>query len=292
MVLTEHLGMRIAPSTYYEHVARPVGQRPHAMRDAALLGQIRRVHAANNQGTYGARKVWLQLNREGIPAARCAVERLMRRAGLAGVVRGKTRRTTIADLAAQRPADMVGRRFATFLPDRLWVADITYVSTWSGWVYVAFVTDAYARRILGWRVGTTMTTQLVLDALEQAIWTRQRHDQTVEHVVAHSDRGSQYTSIRYTERLTEAGIAASVGSVGDSYDNALAESVNSLYKAEVIRHHGPWHGIDPVEFATAEWVDWYNHRRLHEYCGDIPPAELETAYYAQNRAQQPAELTI
>jgi len=159
-------------------------------------------------------------------------------------------------------------------------------------VYVALVTDAYSRRILGWRVGTTMTTQLVLDALEQAIWTRQRFDQSVEHVVAHSDRGSQYTSIRYTERLAEAGIAAYVGSVGDSYDNALAEAVNSLYKAEVIRHRGPWRSIDAVEFATAEWIDWYNHRRLHEYCGDIPPAELEDAFYAQQQAQQPAGLTV
>jgi putative transposase len=284
--------MRIAPSTYYEHAARPAAQRPHAQRDAWLLGEIRRVHQENNEGTYGARKVWLALNREGIPAARCAVERLMRQDGLVGVRRGKTKRTTVADPAAQRPADLVQRRFAALAPDRLWVADITYVSTWSGWVYVAFVTDAYSRRILGWRVSTTMTTELVLDALEQAIWSRQRYDQSVEHVVAHSDRGSQYTSIRYTERLAEAGIAASVGSVGDSYDNALAEAVNSLYKAELIRHRGPWRGIDAVEFATAEWIDWYNHRRLHEYCGDIPPVELESAYYAQQQAQQPAGLTV
>lgn len=290
--MTEHLGLRIAPSTYYEHAARPVDERPAARRDAALLEQIRRVHSENNHGTYGARKVWLQLNREGVPVARCTVERLMRSAGLVGVRRGKTRRTTVADPAAARPADLVQRRFAAQVPDRLWVADITYVSTWSGWVYVALVTDAYARRILGWRVATTMTTQLVLDALEQAIWTRERLGQSVEHVVAHSDRGSQYTSIRYSERLAEAGIAASVGSVGDSYDNALAESVNSLYKAEVIRHRGPWRTIDAVEFATAEWIDWYNHRRLHEYCGDIPPAELEDAFYAHHRAQQPAGLTV
>jgi putative transposase len=290
-VLTEHLGMRIAPSTYYEHAARPVAHRPHVVRDAELLEQIRRVHKDNNDGTYGARKVWLQLNREGFPVARCAVERLMRQAGLVGVHKGKSRRTTVPDPAGQRAGDLVGRQFAVLAPDRLWVADITYVSTWSGWVYVAFVTDAYARRIVGWRVGITMTTQLVLDALEQAIWTRQRAGQSVAHVVAHSDRGSQYTSIRYTERLAEAGIAASVGSVGDSYDNALAEAVNSSYKAEVIRHRGPWRTMETVEFATAEWIDWYNHRRLHEYCGDIPPAELEEAFYAQHRAQQPAGLT-
>ena len=181
--------MRIAPSTYYEHAARPVEQRPHAVRDAQVLEQIRRVHTEANQGTYGARKVWLQLNREQIPVARCTVERLMRAGGLVGVHRGKTRRTTLADPAADRPGDLVSRQFNALAPDRLWVADITYVSTWSGWVYVALVTDAYARRILGWRCGTSMSTQLVLDALEQAIWTRQRHDQSVEHVVAHSDRG-------------------------------------------------------------------------------------------------------
>ncbi|ACV77641.1 Integrase catalytic region [Nakamurella multipartita DSM 44233] len=291
-MLTEHLGLRIAPSTYYEHAARPAQTRPAAVRDAALLEQIRRVHTENNHGTYGARKVWLQLNREGVSVARCTVERLMRSAGLVGVRRGKIKRTTVADPGAQRPADLVQRRFGALVPDRLWVADITYVSTWSGWVYVALVTDAYARRILGWRVATTMTTQLVLDALEQAIWTRQRADRTVEHVVAHSDRGSQYTSIRYSERLAEVGIAASVGSVGDSYDNDLAETINGLYKAEVIRHRGPWRSIDSVEFATAEWIDWYNHRRLHEYCGDIPPAELEDAFYAHHRAQQTAGLTV
>lgn len=283
--------MRIAPSTYYEHAARPVAQRPRSLRDAAVLEQVRRVHAEANDGTYGARKVWLQLNREGIAVARCTVERLMRSAGLVGVRKGKRKRTTQADPAADRPADLVGRKFDVFAPDRLWVADITYVSTWSGWVYVALVTDAYARRILGWRVGTSMTTQLVIDALDQAVWTRHRADQSVEHVVAHSDRGSQYTSVHYTERLIEAGIAASVGSVGDSYDNALAEAVNNSYKAEVIRHRGPWRDVDAVEFATATWIDWYNHRRLHEYCGDIPPAELEEAFYAQQRAQQPAGLT-
>jgi putative transposase len=280
-VLTEH-GLKIAPSTYYEALARTPSAR--AQRDEDLLGHVRRVHRANFSA-YGARKVWLALNREGIAVARCTVERLMRVAGLVGVRRGKVKKTTIADPDAQRAADLVGRRFAPSAPDRLWVADITYVSTWSGWVYVAFVTDAYARRILGWRCGTTMSTQLVLDALDQAIWTRGRTGASLESVVAHSDRGSQYTSLRYGERLAEAGITPSVGSVGDSYDNALAETINGLYKTELIKPFGPWKGIDDVEFATAEWVDWFDHRRLYEYCGDIPPAELEAAHYAQHQPQ-------
>ena len=210
-VLTEH-GLKVAPSTYYEHV----GKRPTArdQRDEFLLERIRRVHAVN-YGVYGARKVWLALNREGVPVARCTVERLMKIEGLTGAVRGKVKKTTIPDPAADRARDLVGRDFAPTAPDRLWVADLTYVSTWSGWVYVAFVTDAYARRILGWRCGTSMSTQLVLDALEQAIWTRQRHGRSLASVVAHSDRGSQYVSIRHTERLAEAGIAASVGTTGD-----------------------------------------------------------------------------
>jgi putative transposase len=210
-VLTEH-GLKIAPSTYYETLARPPSAR--AQRDVYLLEQIRRVHR-DNFAVYGARKVWLALNREGIAVARCTVERLMRAAGLVGARRGKVKKTTIADPDAQRAADLVGRRFAPTAPDRLWVCDLTYVSTWSGWVYVAFVTDAYARRILGWRCGTTMSTPLVLDALNQAVWTRARAGASVESVVAHSDRGSQYTSLRYGERLAEAGIRPSVGSVGD-----------------------------------------------------------------------------
>lgn len=280
-VLTEH-GLKIAPSTYYEQVRRE--PTPREQRDETILIEIRRVHR-DNFGVYGARKVWLQLNREGVRVARCTVERLMRAAGLVGVRRGVVKRTTVADPAGNRPADLVGRRFAPAAPDRLWVADITYVSTWSGWVYVAFVTDAYARRILGWRCGTTMTTQLVLDALEQAIWTRRRTGADLESVVAHSDRGSQYTSLRYGERLAEAGITPSVGSVGDSYDNALAETINGLYKTELIKPHGPWRTVDDVELGTAEWVDWFDHRRLYEYCGDIPPAELEAAYYAQHQPQ-------
>jgi putative transposase len=280
-VLTEH-GLPIAPSTYYEQVGHTPSARER--RDAELLVEIRRVHR-DNYGVYGARKVWLTLNREGIAVARCTVERLMRAAGLQGVRRGTVKRTTIADPAGQRAADLVGRNFAPTAPDRLWVADLTYVSTWSGWVYVGFVVDAYARRILGWRCGTSMSTQLVLDALEQAIWTRNRTGASVESVVAHSDRGSQYTSLRYGERLAEAGITPSVGSVGDSYDNALAETINGLYKTELIKLFGPWKGIDAVEYATAEWVDWFNHRRLYEYCGDIAPAELEAAYYAHEQPQ-------
>jgi putative transposase len=280
-VLSEH-GLKIAPSTYYEYVRRePTGRE---QRDEYLKGEITRVHQANFV-VYGARKVWLALNREGISVARCTVERLMRDLGLVGVMRGKVKKTTIADPDHHRAADLVGRRFAPLAPDRLWVMDMTYVSTWSGWVYVAFVTDAYARRILGWRCGTSMSIQLVLDALEQAIWTRQRigadGDGTLESVVAHSDRGSQYTALKYGERLAEAGVAASVGSVGDSYDNALAETINGLYKTELIKPRAPWKNVDDVEYATAEWVDWFNHRRLYEYCGDIPPAELEAAYYAQ-----------
>ena len=286
-VLTEH-GMPIAPSTYYDHVSRAPSGRDR--RDAVLVNEIRRVHTAN-YGVYGARKVWLQLNREGTTVARCTVERLMRTQGLVGAVRGKVKKTTIADPYAARPRDLVGRRFAPPAPDRLWVADITYVSTWSGWVYVAFVIDAYARRIIGWRCGSTMSTQLVLDALEQAVWTRHRDGRDLGSVVAHTDRGSRYTGIRYTERLAEAGIAASVGSVGSSYDNALAETINGLYKTELIKPRGPWRNLDAVEITTAEWVDWFNHRRLYKFCGDIPPADLETAYYRRDRAQHEAELT-
>lgn len=287
-VLTEH-GVRIAPSTYYRQInAVPTG-RDH--RDAVLINHIRRVHAAN-YGVYGARKVWLALNREGVPVARCSVERLMRQAGLSGAVRGKIKHTTCADPKAPRPADLVGRRFAPTAPDRLWVTDLTYVSTWSGWAYTAFVTDAYARRILGWAVAPSMNTALVLAALEQAVWTRQRHGRDLADLICHSDAGSQYVSIRYSERLAEAGIAGSVGAVGDSYDNALAETINGLYKTELIKPRRPWKTIDQVEIATAEWVDWFNHRRIYEYCGDITPAELEKAYYARLTAHQPAGLTV
>jgi putative transposase len=271
----------IAPSTFYDRVNREPGRRQ--IRDEALKPEIARIHAAN-YGVYGARKVWLALNREGIAVARCTVERLMAELGLTGAVRGKTKRTTIANPAAARPADLVQRQFAPQAPNRLWVADLTYVSTWSGFAYVAFVVDAYARRILGWRVASTMATSMVLDAIEQAIWTRQKDGvMNLNGVVHHTDRGSQYTSIRFSERLAEADIQPSVGAVGSSYDNALAETINGLYKTELIRPRKPWRSVDDVELATAQWVDWFNHRRLYEYCGDVPPAELEAAYYAQRR---------
>ncbi len=273
--------MPIAPSTFYDQVDREPSRRQS--RDEVLKREIARVHTAN-YGVYGARKVWLALNRKGIPVARCTVERLMAELCLAGAVRGKAKKTTIPDPTAARPADLVGRRFAPPAPNRLWVADLTYVSTWSGFAYVAFVTDAYARRILGWRVAATMTTTMVLDSIEQAIWTRQQDGVLdLKDVVHHTDRGSQYTSIRFSERLAEAGIQPSVGAVGSSYDNALAETINGLYKTELIKPGKPWRTIDDVELATARWVHWFNHSRLYEYCGDIPPVELETAYYAQQR---------
>jgi len=280
-VLTEH-GCPIAPSTYYDTKGRPPSAR--ARRDERLKAAISRVHQ-DNYGVYGARKVWLALNRQGTPVARCTVERLMRELGLAGARRGKRRRTTVADPAAARPADLVQRQFHRPAPDRLWVADFTYVPTWSGMVYVAFVIDAYSRQILGWRAATSMRTTLVLDALEQAIWTRQRGGaSSMTGLICHHDAGSQYTSIAFTERLAAAGAQPSVGSVGDAYDNALAESVIGLYKTELIKPRGPWRTAEQVELATLRYVDWFNHQRLFEACGDIPPAELEATYYRQNAA--------
>ena len=283
MVLCEH-GVKIAPSTYYEWKDKPLSQAER--RDEVLAGQVMRVWDANFQ-VYGARKVWLALNREGVPVARCSVERIMRNLGLQGVIRGKVKRTTHGD-GSLLPDDLVNRRFAPLAPNLLWVCDFTYVSTWAGWVYVAFVIDAYARRILGWRALTTMSADLAVDALEQAVWQRERdHHDDFDQLVAHSDHGSQYTSIAYGQHLADAGIMPSTGTVGDSYDNALAETINGLYKTELIKRHGPWRDADAVEYATAEWVDWYNHRRLYEYCGDIPPAELENQYYAQQQTPQP-----
>jgi putative transposase len=271
----------IAPSTYRAHAARrsDPGKLPGRLqRDAALNVEIRRVYE-ENFGVYGVRKVWRQLNREGIAVARCTVARLMRRMGLQGVVRGKTVRTTISNAAVPCPLDRVNRQFKAPRPNVLWVSDFTYVATWAGFVYVAFVIDAFARRIVGWRVSRTAHAGFVLDALEQAL--HERRPVRGGGLVHHSDRGVQYLSIKYTERLAEAGIEPSVGSIGDSYDNALAETINGLYKAEVIHRRGPWRSFEAVEFATLEWVDWFNNRRLLEPIGNIPPAEAEAAYYAQ-----------
>jgi putative transposase len=280
-VLTEH-GLKIAPSSYYDAVRRAPSAR--AARDERLKAAISRIHQ-DNFGVYGARKVWLALNREGIPVARCTVERLMRDLGLAGARRGKRVRTTVPAAAAARPADLVRRQFSPATPDRLWVADFTYVPAWTGVVYVAFVIDAYSRRILGWRAARSMKTTLVLDALEQALWSRHRDgDRDLAGLIHHTDAGSQYTSIAFTERLAAAGVSGSVGTVGDAYDNALAESVIGLFKTELIKPRGPWRTAEQVELATLEYVDWFNHRRLYEACGDIPPAELETTYYRQNAA--------
>ena len=270
----------IAPSTYHERVAQrrdPLRLSARARCDLALRVEVRRVFDANYR-VYGVRKVWRQLQREGFDVARCTVARLMRAMGLAGVIRGKPVRTTISDRSAPCPRDHVNRQFRAPAPDMLWVSDFTYVATWTGFVYVAFVIDTYARRIVGWRASRTAHAGFVLDALEQAL-----HDRRPTHsggLIHHSDRGSQYVSIKYTERLAEAGIEPSVGSVGDSYDNALAETINGLYKAEVIHRRGPWRSFEAVEYATLEWVDWVNHRRLLEPIGNIPPAEAEEQYYA------------
>jgi len=274
----------IAPATYYDWKAKerePEKRSSRAKRDGALCLEIRRVWDENFQ-VYGARKVWCQLLREGIEVARCTVERLMAVLGLHGAVRGRRYTvTTKPDEALERPQDLVQREFSADAPNQLWVADLTYVATWAGFVYVAFVIDVFSRSIVGWRVSRSLHTGLALDALEQALHARPR----TEGLVHHSDRGSQYLSIRYTERLAEAGIANSVGSVGDSYDNALAETINGLYKTEVIHHQGPWRGIDEVEYASLQWVDWYNNRRLFGPLGHVPPAEYEVAYYQQ---QSPA----
>jgi putative transposase len=276
----------IAPSTYHDHFAKqadPSRLSDRAKRDLGLKTEIERVFAENFE-VYGARKVWRQLNREGIAVARCTVERLMAGLGLQGVIRGKPIKTTIADRAAPCPLDHVNRQFHAPAPNMLWLSDFTYVSTWAGFVYVAFVIDAYARRIVGWRVSRTAHANFVLDALEQAL--HERRPARRGGLVHHSDRGSQYVGIRYTERLAEAGIEPSVGSIGDSYDNALAETINGLYKAEVIHRRGPWRSFETVEFATLTWVDWFNNRRLLQPIGNIPPAEAEARYYAMINEQK------
>lgn len=267
----------IAPSTYYEQKARvadPARVPARTQRDAQLCPEITRVWHANRR-VYGAKKVWKQLRREKIAVARCTVARLMRTLGLRGVVRGRRARTTIPDTLAERPRDLVQRNFTATRPNQLWVSDFTYVATWRGFVYVAFVTDVFSRRIVGWRASTTMRSDLALDALEQALYDRE----TDAALVHHSDRGGQYLSICYTERLADAGIEPSVGSRSDAYDNAMAEAVNALYKAEVIYHLGPWRGLEDVEYATLEWVAWYNSQRLMEPLGYVPPAEYEDQYH-------------
>jgi len=273
----------IAPSTYHEQKARQADRSrmpDRALRDEALREAIERVWK-ENFSVYGVRKVWRQMRREGFEVARCTVERLMAEMGLQGAVRGRRfKKTTVVDEACPRPLDLVERDFTTDRPNRLWVADLTYVPTWQGFAYVAFITDVFSRRIVGWRVSSSLRSDLALDALEQALHARP----DIENLIHHSDRGVQYLSIRYTDRLVLAGIEPSVGSVGDSYDNALAETINGLYKAEVIHPNGPWRSLEEVEFATLEWVDWFNHRRLLEPIGNIPPVEFEAMYYAQRES--------
>jgi len=274
----------IAPSTYYEQKARqadPDRLPARAKRDRFLTEEILRVWK-ENFCVYGVRKMWKQLEREGIDAARCTVERLMRKNQLQGAIRGKKFRTTVTDDSSARPLDLVDRDFNATRPNQLWVSDFTYVATWRGFTYVAFVIDVFARKIVGWRASTSMRADLVLDALEQALYDRTDADQ--DRLVHHSDQGMQYLSIRYTERLAEAGIEPSVGSRGDAYDNAMAESVIGLYKTELIARKGPWKNLDEVEFKTLEWVDWFNHRRLLEPIGYLPPVEYEAMYYQQQMA--------
>ena len=280
--------LEIAPSTYHAHARRrwqPATAPPRVRSDVELMQEIRRVFDENFQ-VYGVRKVWRQLRREGLDVARCTVARLMKKMALQGVIRGKRVRTTVADKNAPCPLDHVNRQFKAPRPNVLWVSDFTYVTTWVGFVYVAFVIDAYARRIVGWRVSRSAHAGFVLDALEQAI--HDRKPVSGSGIVHHSDRGVQYVSIKYTERLAEAGLVPSVGSVGDSYDNALAETINGLYKAEVIHRRGPWRTLQAVEYATLEWVDWFNNRRLLEPIGNVPPAEAEAAYY--ETLEEPAAL--
>jgi putative transposase len=271
--------LEIAPSSYYAARSRPPSAR--SVRDEELQADIGRLHQGN-YAVYGARKLWRALRREGIAVGRDQVARLMCGLGLAGAVRGKIRRTTVPCELSPRPADLVERVFSAPAPNRLWVADLTYVSTWSGFCYTAFVIDAFSRMIVGWRVSSSLRAELALDALEMAIWSRRADD--LVGLVHHSDRGVQYLAIRYTERLADAGAVTSVGSRGDSYDNALAETVNGLYKTELIRAQGPWRTVDQVELATAAWVSWWNGQRLHSACENVPPAEFEAAYHHRLRA--------
>ena len=284
-VLSEH-GCKIAPNTYWVAKKRPPSAR--AVRDEALRIEICRVHKDNLE-VYGADKVWAALNREGTRVARCTVERLMRDLGLSGAKRGKAYKvTTRSDERQHRPSDLVGRDFRAIAPNRLWVADLTYVKTHAGWVYAAFIIDVFSRMVVGWQISTSLRSDLAIDALEMAVWNRTRSGNELDGLVHHSDRGVQYLSVRYGERLAENDIVASVGSRGDSYDNAMAEAFNSLYKWELIYPRGPWTGLDDVEFATLGYIDWFNHRRLHGEVTDdnsyTTPAEFEALYYRQLRA--------
>ncbi len=284
-MLTEH-GCAIAPNTYHVHKKRPPSAR--FVRDQQLKKEIARVHKENQDGVYGADKIWTQLNREGIRVARCTIERLMREMGLSGARRGRTFKvTTRSDERQHRPADLVERRFEASGPNCLWVADLTYVKTHSGWVYAAFVIDVFSRMVVGWQVSNSLRADLAIDALEMAIWNRARAGQGLDGLVHHSDRGVQYLCVRYSERLDDNDIVASVGSKGDSYDNAMAEAFNSLYKWELIYRQGPWKGLEDVEFATLGYVDWFNNQRLHGEITDdnsyVTPAEFEESYYRQTK---------
>jgi putative transposase len=279
-VLTE-AGTKIAPSSYYAAKTRAPSAR--TLSDAATTAVIARVHA-QNYGVYGIRKVHAELNRQGHPVARCTVARLMKAAGLRGISRAKGPRTTIPGHGADARPDLVGRAFTAAAPDQLWVADITYCRTFAGWVYAAFVMDVFSRRVVGWQLSKSLRTDLALDALEMGLWTRARHGRDTTGLIHHSDKGVQYLAVRYTQRLADAEAVASVGSTGDSYDNALAEAFNSLFKAELVRNKGPWKSIDDLEIAVAEYIDWFNHRRLHGEIGLIPPAEHEDNFYRHNTA--------
>ena len=281
--------LQIAPSTYYAHRTRPPSAR--SVADAATTAVIEQVHA-ENFGVYGARKVHAQLRRQGHAVARCTVERLMRTAGLRGITRAKGPRTTVPGAGPDARPDLVERAFTATGPDQLWVADITYCRTFSGWVYAAFVIDVYSRRVVGWQLSRSLRTDLALDALEMGIWTRRRAGRDLGGLIHHSDKGVQYVAVRYTQRLAEAGAVASVGSTGDSYDNALAEAFNSLFKAELVRNRGPWKSIDDLKIATAEYIDWFNHRRLHGEIGLLPPAEYETDHYRHQHAPAAADASV
>jgi putative transposase len=285
-VLSEH-DCKIAPNTYW--VAKKRSPSARAVRDVLLKVEVGRVHLEALDGVYGADKVWAQLNREGTKVARCTVERLMREMGLSGARRGRAYKvTTRSDERQHRPADLVERRFEAPAPNRLWVADLTYVKTHAGWVYAAFIIDVYSRMVVGWQTSVSLRSDLAIDALEMAVWNRTRAGNDLDGLVHHSDRGVQYLSVRYSERLADNDIVASVGSRGDSYDNALAEAFNSLYKWELIYRQGPWKGLDDVEYATMGYIDWFNHRRLHGEVTDdnsyTTPAEFEALYYRQNQS--------